>query len=386
MKMMSGRLILTMAILFSSVGFTEETQEKIISLMTYNTENLFDTEHDEGKTDYTYLPLAVKKASPKIMKYCKSMSNSYYRRDCLTMDWNQETLDRKINQIAKVILSYDNGNGPDIIVLEEVENINALRQLKNKGLRGHGYIEAVLIEGPDNRGIDVGIISRFKLDGEAKLNKVDLSVIERGSGRFSPNTRGILQATFKVGKNRLTVFGNHWSSQANIDQARVVAAQTLYEAALKVEDSAVVATGDFNTLEDDNPNGINLFLLNEDQEDSFYDAQDPTKDLFSLSTLTGGEEGSHWYRGEWTYLDKIFLLKSTTLRGPGRTCGISRCIRPVWDSFKVHKPHFAVHDLRYIDRQTGQEVVHRGVPLRFDAKTGEGFSDHLPVVIKLKFQ
>ena len=44
-----------------------------LTLMTFNVENLFDSRHDEGKNDETYLPKALK-ADPRIRKQATSRS------------------------------------------------------------------------------------------------------------------------------------------------------------------------------------------------------------------------------------------------------------------------------------------------------------------------
>src|SRR5690606_1342504 len=144
------------------------------SIMNYNVENLFDTLHDKGKLDYTYLPKKVKDSSPEVQKYCKSQTVHAWKEECFKLDWSEEVVEAKMTNIARVIKASNNGKGPDILVLEEVENKSILKQLVDKKLSSLGYKYISLIEGPDSRGIDVGMISRFPIVSE-KLNMVDLS-------------------------------------------------------------------------------------------------------------------------------------------------------------------------------------------------------------------
>ena len=60
---MKALVLLTFCLVCYSVS------AKTISVMSYNVENLFDTVHDQGKEDYTYLPLSLKQKSPEIQAY-----------------------------------------------------------------------------------------------------------------------------------------------------------------------------------------------------------------------------------------------------------------------------------------------------------------------------
>ena len=58
----------------------------VITLMTFNVENLFDTEDDPGKDDYTYLPLAQKQTDEH-KKKCAGIAVDRWRDQCLNWDW-----------------------------------------------------------------------------------------------------------------------------------------------------------------------------------------------------------------------------------------------------------------------------------------------------------
>ena len=119
--------------------------KRTLSLMTYNLENLFDTLHDEGKEDYTFLPLVRKERDPKIRSFCYKIPNPHYRNECLNLDWSAPVLLNKIRNISKIIRESNNGSGPDFLVLQEVENYNVLQKLINLGLVDEGYKELVII-------------------------------------------------------------------------------------------------------------------------------------------------------------------------------------------------------------------------------------------------
>ena len=63
-------LIALGALFLSACTHHTEPQAARVSLMTWNVENLFDTEHDAGKQDFAYLPLSVKRAHPEYLASC----------------------------------------------------------------------------------------------------------------------------------------------------------------------------------------------------------------------------------------------------------------------------------------------------------------------------
>lgn len=334
------------------LAFSGAANAKTFTFMSYNVENLFDTLHDEGKDDYTYLPLRVKRASREVQKICSEISNDYYRETCFNLDWSEKVLNSKIQNVAKVIKSVNAGKGPDVLVLVEVENKKVLAQLIREGLKSLGYKHLSLLEGPDARGVDVAIVSRFPIVGE-KLHIVNLEGV-------SKDTRGILQADIKIEDKIISVFGNHWPSQSNPSEARVIAAQTLLDAALESKANMVIAAGDFNSLDSERPHGINQVL----------------KPYFELADeKIGGkvEGGSHWFRGEWSFLDKIMILRNG-----------SRQIKPSYGTFKAHKMPWMLQKKVWRDYQTGRSTTHF-IPRRFDERAGTGFSDHLPLVMDFQY-
>ena len=326
---------------------------KTVTIMSYNVQNLFDTTHDEGKEDYTYLPLAVKESSAEIQAYCKGLAKESWQKSCLFTDWNAEVLKNKILNLSKVIKSYRKGLGPDILVLQEVENKNVLKMLIDIGLKNMGYKYISLIEGPDSRGIDVGVISKLPIVNE-KLHIINLEGIGKA-------TRGILQVDIKVNNKMITILGNHWPSQHNPPEARVEAAKVMLDAAKNADAGLVVGTGDFNTLDNEVPNGIKDFIL-----PNFVDAEKaalskPFKTLFA---------GTHWYAGHFSSLDKMFILKGLY------------SVKPKYRSFRIHAMKFMFGEKVWTDRETGEVTVYPIVPLSYNFNKRTGYSDHLPIAMK----
>lgn len=329
-------------ILFSlSLLLAFTVQAGTLKVMQFNAENFFDTNFDRETHDYTYLPLSLKRTLPEHEEYCESMSSRFYRDQCLNLDWTDAKVTKKISNMAQMIKSYDEtGMGPDILVLQEVENINVLYQLVSKGLGRLGYHHPVLIEGDDSRGIDVGIISKYPV-----VSSKHHSILFNGE---ILDTRGILEVTLDVEGKHVVVFANHWPSQNNPVEERSASAKLLAKVADQKTADLIIAVGDFNTLPKDNPNPFR-FLKN------FTDSETEARKINPSINA-----GTHHYRGEWSSLDKIFIHKNSKLK-------------PSFDTFEIMVRDFAT------TLENGQRI-----PVRFDFVTAEGYSDHLPV--KLNFQ
>lgn len=278
--------------------------EVTVSVMSYNVENLFDDVKDTApeNTKETVIESAV--------------------------------LTKKLQQIAKGILQVNEGRGPDVLMVQEVENLNVLLML-NEHLEAAGYQTVELIDSNDERGIDVGIFSRFAKAGETKLHKMPFS--------DANPTRGILEVALTLPNGRkLHAFSFHFPSQANPTEQRGEAAALLRDLMLRAPASdVVVAAGDSNITTDE-----------EAQNKYFHDT---LKDL-QVSHLLGLQgcdscEGTYNYKGRWDFLDAVIVRAGATLKA---------------DSVRL-------------PRAVPTQLRDDGTPRRFDKVKNEGISDHFPI-------
>jgi endonuclease/exonuclease/phosphatase family metal-dependent hydrolase len=304
-------------------------------VMQYNVENFFDTKHDEGTDDYTYLPLSVKKNLPGHQEKCESLGKPH-KYDCLNLDWNESILRKKIAQISRVIKSYN----PDVVMMEEVENLNVLNLIKQQELEKDGFKYTALVEGDDSRGISIGLISKYPVESFKHH-----SVFYNGK---KLNTRGITEFKINAQGTSVILFGNHWPSQANPVGQRIESAKVLDRVSSSRSASLIVALGDFNVIPHDSP--YPYILLS-----GFTDAE-----LEARKINTNLHPGTHYYRGGWTSLDKIFVHRNSLSKAD-------------YASFKMIMNDFQMTT----DPKTGAMM-----PNRFNFKTGDGFSDHLPIGIE----
>lgn len=333
------RSIALSALSFGAIASPLHAAGHELQVMTYNVENLFDTEHDEGKEDYTYLPLATKNSDKEVQEFCNTVTDKNWRRDCFELDWNEEVVEVKMERIAQVILAGGaNGQGPDVVVLPEIENLNILNRL-NGHLAAAGYQSVILLEGEDERGIDIGILSKLPLANEPRLH----------TAAIKAKTRGILEATFTLpNSQRLTIFGVHFPSPHNPTQDRIDSFKQLNDLGKKAAATAdiVMAAGDFN-------------VTAEESEKVMKNIANP---VWRVSHFEGCEscEGTNYYaRGNsWSFLDTILLFRKDGEDSPSGA--------------------FDKESIQIVRSQEFQ-VNREGRPLRFDPIKKTGVSDHLPM-------
>ena len=319
-----------------------------VSIMTFNVENLFDNLDDPGKDDKAYLPLTAKHSESHIAA-CNEIEVERWRDSCLTLDWNDATIGHKLGVTAATIRQVDNGRGPDIIALQEIENLAILERLRTEYLADGDYLPAILIEGNDNRGIDVAFLSRLPLVGEPTLHALEFPEFPERAG----DTRGVLEATFELPDGSLlTGFSVHFPAPFHPTAMRVAAYEHLNAIRADVPaEHNVFAAGDFNTT-------------------SGEDAREGMLERFVRPLWIVAHElcercpGTHYYArdGVWSFLDMILF-------SPARSENTTWEIRA--DSVRIANGFAA---------QTRTD----GTPNRFNAAELAGVSDHWPVVVILE--
>lgn len=321
-----------------------------VSIMTFNVENLFDNVDDPGKDDRTYLPLAAKQ-NDEHRAACNKIDVARWREQCLDWDWSDELVTRKLALTAQAILQVDGGRGPDILALQEVENIAILNRLRRDYLQAAGYREPILIEGSDLRGIDVAFLTRLPVVGRATLHP--LTFPAEFANRVD-DTRGILQATFKLPDGSLlTGFAAHFPAPFHPTEMRIAAYERLNSllAALPI-DRPVFAAGDFNTT----------FVENRDKDMLERFARPHWTIAHELGCGTNCRGTAYYARDDtWSFLDML-------LWSPARSGAAGWDIQP--GSVRIAN-EFA--EQRKAD----------GTPNRFDGVSMSGVSDHWPLLMRI---
>lgn len=343
----------------SKTGWDLNAEANEIKVMSFNVENLFDSQHDPGKFDGEYLPLS----NPLKKTLCQEQYGPDLKKfdGCMATDWTPEKVNLKMIQIEKMVRAQ--GSLPDVISLVEVENTNVVGEIS----RRLGY-DFVMYEGPDERGIDVALL--FKRDKLTFKRSRPISV----SRALGKETRDILEVQFNFrggsAQQVLTFFVNHWSSPFSKPAERFIAADVLKWAIQDVRSRQpqdqifVYALGDFNVIDSESPSPIYEDLLGSNL--GLFDLQRVSDR--SNNPLNGQmPPGSHfnYFDRKWSRLDKM-ILSNNLLDGTLPDV--------VPQTFRVFgPPGIAKYDA----------WVNEYIPQKYRTRTmdefGVGFSDHFPL-------
>jgi hypothetical protein len=176
------------------------------------------------------------------------------------MGWNDEVLNNKISQLAKVVSKMNDGNGPDILGVCEVEDGPVINKLVNKikELVPRDY-KVVHEQYDDKRGIEISFIfdpSKFEI---AKDSRTGTDLVFSHHVLREEATRNILQVNLKNKKFKhfQGLVGNHWPSRTigelQTEPYRVAAADALSYFHKRIleehgDDTPIIVMGDFNDM------------------------------------------------------------------------------------------------------------------------------------------
>ena len=313
----------------------------------YNVENLFDTIDQPATKDEDFTPSSKQ-------------------------NWNTPKYQQKLNHLAQVITALE---FPFVVGLCEVENKQVIQDLlREKSLADKNY-DIVHYESSDERGIDCALIYQ-----KSKVNVIDSkplritfpAAISKSGDGYTYTTRDILRVDTKM-KNgeQVTFFVNHWPSRGRDGQEKSEARRVFVASVLKKEvddirksnDQAnILIMGDLNDETD------NISLTQTLQTKSPTEATSSTLVDWMIPKDQAGE-GSYNYKGVWNMLDHI--ISTSNLAASASKL------------FMSEPTLFKEDFILYLDKKSNQKLPsHTYVGDKYYG----GYSDHLPVFIKLSIQ
>lgn len=234
-------------------------------------------------------------------------------------NWTITLRDQKISQLASVVAQMNNGAGPDLLGVYEIENQTVVQLLLdqiNTRLPTPRSYKIAHADTDDERGIDVAFIYDTTLL-EVPLPLTDSVFFHVVMKRNA--TREIVQVNFttKTGTPRTwAVFGNHWPSRRGGAEAsagyRAIAGETLayfHQRVLEVHgpNTPVLVMGDFN----DEPfnTSLDTHALSRRQSELVINGDNPY--LWNLTyPLLGTPDGSFYFENQPNMLDQFLINKN----------------------------------------------------------------------------
>ncbi len=300
-----------------------------LRIASYNVESLCDTLHDPRLEDAEFTPQGSKR-------------------------WNTDRYKTKIAHIARVIDDLD----ADLLVLEEIENEEVLRDLMLATQSDYNYVHR---DSRDRRGMDVALLYRSSRFFPLHTRRIS----GRGLFREALFVKGVL-----ANGDTLSVIGVHLPSKQNAQSYRLnalLSLRTVIDSILTRNPSEkLIVLGDFNTEPITRQTMRTLRLT-----DALSIERDPAEDR-SLYTpflrLSRKGYGSLIYRDRRQLFDFIAFSRSILT---GKTLIYN-------GSYGIFVRDYLLHT----------EGPFKGYPIRSfrNGRYTAGYSDHLPVYLDLETQ
>ncbi len=322
-------------------------QADTLVVMSYNIENFFDPDNNPAKDDDEFTP-----------------EGSYH--------WTVSRMKKKAARLSRVIVSANGWKVPDIVGLCEVEGPDSTGKSAADYLVEYGGLDTstlnykpVCFPTPDRRGVATAMLYNANT-----VEPIEMRPINVSSDSLELYTRDILYAKMRTyaGGAVFHLMVNHWPSKyggvtETIPKRRYVAekARALCDSILATDPNAkIVMMGDFND---------EAF---EPSLTEYLGAQTKCDTCLLRNLSADTKDFSYKYHGRWNTIDHIIVTPGTCAKG---------------------RPAFSVVKFDYMiepdDRNPGTQGKPKRTYLgrRFNVDpTGEGgYSDHLPVMVKIAY-
>ncbi len=311
-----------------------------MKIASYNIENLFDLNYD-GSEYLEYIPGT-------------------------SWQWNEVNYKKKLRNIAKVIVDIK----PDIIALQEIESLTALKDLKKEIKRQGLYFRYHAFAGGKNTTVKVAVLSRYPITYAKEI-----------SVSANRKYRAILEVKLDINGQSLYLFNNHWKSKSGPESRRIISAKALRKRLDSLgHDKPIVLLGDFNSHYEEyilfkkkrkhndtkGITGINHILktLCDEKPTTLTQLQDTDKGCYYNLWYNLPEDArwSYIYRGKKEGLDQIIISRGLAYQTE---------IKYKENSFNHFTPEYLFKKHHIFRWQKSKKYPKHHM--------GQGYSDHLPI-------
>jgi predicted extracellular nuclease len=271
------------------------------TIATFNIENLFTRYNFKGKKikdaqgKTAYRPYTPKELDTAV-------------KDGFIIDKN--IFNTTLKPVRKLTAKAIKAVKADILGLQEVECLDTLKRFNSRYMKSKKFKYQMVIDGNDNRFIDVALMSNFPIDF-IRTHQF------RRKGRSNIFSRDCLEVHVNINGHTLPIFVNHFTSMMRGRAKSRYRREAQSEEVLKIlrerfgQDYGshdFVVLGDFNDYIEpgkETLSGIRKLL-------------ETNKMVNVVERLQKGERWTHYYKGDKSYrqLDYIFISRSLADKNP----------------------------------------------------------------------
>ena len=303
----------------------------ILSLVTWNVQTFFDGEKD----------------------------GSEYSDFQKSGNWNREKYSARLERLCNVITALN----ADVFVLEEIENEGILRDVSNylsgTSWKAKNLYSYSCFAKPAGTGIGIGILSKYEL---TYFTSHSLDI--RTQKVENPSMRYLIQVTIDIDGRELVLFANHWKSMSGSKEDTEVwrdwQESLLADRLIGLKSVGIlpaVACGDFNRdigrfVKEKQTAGDILLRCSGFGKRESISVLSP---WYSANGALSTEIGSYWFQEKWERIDHVFALGEVEI-------------------------------LSFAPAAFSPWATDGKIPIPYKISTGEGYSDHLPLLCKIRLK
>lgn len=269
--------------------------------------------------------------------------------------WSKDKYITRLHRLCDVMHAIN----ADVFVFEEIENESVIYDISNQ-LAGDSWNKAnrwyyACFAKTPGTAIGCAVFSKYPLS-MLKVHSTDIRVQKEKQ----PSARPLLQVTVNVNGTPLTLFVSHWKSKSGGEEDSEIwrdwQESVLGYTLLNEAPQAAVLCGDFNR---DAGDFVTSFGGSENKKNTIFRITGKSitqaevyNPWFSADGTYVTDTGSYYYNEKWERIDNIFT----------------------WGNVKITS---------FGPRAEEPWANEQNIPVGYKQYTGEGYSDHLPLVCTL---
>lgn len=276
-------------------------------------------------------------------------------------DWTREAYQNRLDRLCGTISNLN----ADVYVFQEIENSNVIIDISNK-LQTNAWNSKQqwtysCFAKKEGTSIGIAVLSKYPLEN-LKTHSLQIET----QNEAQPDSRLLIEVQIVAKEKTITLFANHWKSKSGGEVETEIwrdwqELQLAQQISTFSKDKNVVICGDFNRSAEDficsfsgdykDENTILRGISNDCKSICNTEVYSP---WFTKTGTFAEDGGSYYFNEKWERIDNIFCFGNIKISG-------------------------------FSPKATEPWATSEGIPKKYITYTGNGYSDHLPVMCNLVF-